>query len=157
MLRPELQSIEEFVEGIENIEAAMEKSAKAYFEDGSYEAAIPPLKAVLSTMVYGNYEGKSIEDPEVRKLFDRDYVLASDWYKERIDRYREREIAYIESSISYLRKFLAERAEPKSLAARRVQVELSNAHTRLEHLTAPHYVSTIWGSIGLDPLYTGKN
>jgi len=153
MLRPELQSLEEFVDGIENIAAAMEKSAKAYFEDGSFEAAIPPLKAVLSVMAYGNYEGKSIHDPDVRNLFSREYVLASEWYKERLNRYREREIAYIETSISYLRKFLAERAEPKSLTERRVQAELSSAHARLEQLMAPKYISTIWGTIGLDPLY----
>jgi len=156
MLRPELQSLEEFVDGVENIAAAMEKSAKAYFEDGSYESAIPPLKAVLSVMAHGDYEGKSLQDPEVRALFNRDYVLASDWYKARIDHYREHEIAYIESSISYLRKFLAERAEPKSLTERRVQAELSSAHGRLEQLLAPNYIERIWGTIGLDPLYRGE-
>jgi hypothetical protein len=156
MLRPELQSLVEFVDGVENIAAAMEKSAKAYFEDGSYEAAIPPLKAVLSVMAYGNYEGKSIQDPEVRRLFDREYVLASDWYRARLEHYREQEIAYIESSISYLRRFLAERAEPKSLTERRVQAELSNAHGRLEELMTPNYLERIWGSIGLDPLYRGQ-
>jgi len=153
MLRPELQSIEEFVEGIENIEAAMEKSAKAYFEDGSYEAAIPPLKAVLSTMVYGNYEGKSIEHPEVRELFDREYVLRSDWYRTRLDCYREQEIAHVQTSIAYLKKFLADRAEPKSLTERRVQAELSSAYERLELLVSSNYLKRIWGSIGLDPLY----
>ncbi|HOE75824.1 MAG TPA: hypothetical protein PK905_07655 [Rectinema sp.] len=155
MLRPELQSLEEFVEGIENIAFAMEKSAKAYFEDGSYETAIPPLKAVLSTMVYGNYEGKSIEHPEVRRLFDREYVLESDWYRTRLDSYREQEIAHVQSSISYLKKFLADRAEPKSLTERRVQAELSSAYDRLELLTSPNYLKRIWGSIGLDPLYRG--
>lgn len=155
MLRPELQSLEDFVDGIENIAAAMEKSARAYFEDGSYEAAIPPLKAVLSVMAFGHYEGRSIHDPEVRRLFDRDYVLASDWYQKRLERYRDHEIAYIESSISYLRRFLAERAEPGSLTERRVQAELASAHSRLEQLTSPTYLRRIWGSIGLDPLYAG--
>jgi hypothetical protein len=82
--------------------------------------------------------------------------LSSDWYRERLERYREHEIAYIESSISYLRKFLAERAEPKSLTERRVQAELSSAHGRLEQLMAPNYLKRIWGSIGLDPLYQGQ-
>ncbi|MCX7774749.1 MAG: hypothetical protein N2067_01440 [Spirochaetaceae bacterium] len=156
MLRPELQNMEEFVDGIENIATAMEKSAKAYFEDGSYEAAIPPLKAVLSVMAFGHYEGKSIHDPEVRRLFDRDTVLASDWYRERLERYREHEVAYIESSIAYLRRFLAERAEPGSLTERRVQSELASAHKRLEQLLAPRYLERIWGTIGLDALYKGK-
>jgi len=51
-------------------------------------------------MAFGSYEGKSMEDPEVRKLFDRDTVLQSDWYKERLERYKDQEIAYIERSMN---------------------------------------------------------
>jgi hypothetical protein len=152
----ELQSLEEFVDGIENIATSDGESPPSLFRGRVVRAAIPPLKAVLSVMAYGNYGGKSIQDPEVRRLFDREYVLASDWYRARLEHYREHEIAYIESSISYLRRFLAERAEPKSLTERRVQAELSNSHGRLEELMTPNYLERIWGSIGLDPLYRGQ-
>ncbi|MEN6477505.1 MAG: hypothetical protein ABFC75_05910, partial [Rectinema sp.] len=84
MLRPELQSMEDFVDGVGNIADAMVKSARLYIEDGSVEAAIPPLKAILHVMAEGSFEGKSIHDPEVRKLFSRDYVLGSDWYRQRL-------------------------------------------------------------------------
>jgi len=153
MLRPELQSMPEYVDGIENIASAMKKSAEAYFEDGSVEAAIPPLKAVLHVMAKGHYEGKSISDPEVRMLFTRDYVLASDWYHERLERYRNSEIEYLEKSIVYLRSFLAEKAEPQSLSAKRAQAELLRARERLERLMDKNYLSIIDGSLGKDILY----
>ncbi len=31
-------------------------------------------------MAHGDFEGKSINDPEVRALFNRETVLESDWY-----------------------------------------------------------------------------
>ena len=153
MLRPELQSLPEFVDGIENIAEAMQKSAKAYFEDGSVEAAIPPLKAVLSVMAFGSYEGKSMEDPEVRKLFNRDSVLQSDWYKERLERYKDQEIAYIERSMNYIQAYLAQGKNTSSNAARRAQLEVQRAKVRLEALRDPSYMEIITGSIGKDPLY----
>ncbi|MHB9152000.1 MAG: hypothetical protein ACYC2S_05085 [Spirochaetales bacterium] len=153
MLKPEMQSLPEFVDGVENIAAAMEKSAKAYLEDGSISAAIPPLKAVLAVMATGSFEGKSIHDPELRRLFDRDYVVNSAWYKERLSAYQGQEIAYIEKSIAYIRTYLAEKAEPKSLSARRAQAELARAKERLEQLMAKGYLVFIDGSIGKDPLY----
>jgi hypothetical protein len=153
MLHPELQSLPEYVDGIENIAEAMEKSAKAYFEDGSVDAAIPPLKAVLSVMATGTCEGKSIHDPEVRKLFERDYVVKSDWYRKRLEDYRGQEIAYMEKSIAYIRNFIAERAEPGSLSARRAQAELARSKDRLEQLLSRDYLDLVDGSLGKDSLY----
>ena len=134
--------------------AVIEAIMKAYFEDGSAEAAIPPLKAVLSVMAFGSYEGKSIEDPEVRTLFDRDTVLQSDWYKERLERYKDQEIAYIERSMNYIQAYLAKGTNASSNAARRAQLEVQRAKVRLEALRNPSYMEIITGSIGKDPLYT---
>jgi hypothetical protein len=156
MLRPELQSLPDFVDGIRNIAEAQAKSAEAYFEDGSVEAAIPPLKAVLHVMAKGHYEGKSIHDPEVRALFDRDAVLASDWYLQRLEAYREREIAYVAASVERLRLYLAESAEAGSVAARRARSELARTEERMTVLSRPGYIEIIKGSIGLDPLFRGK-
>ena len=155
MLKPELQSMPDFVDGIENIAEAMKKSALMYLEDASVEAAIPPLKVILHVMAHGDYEGRSIHDPELRALFDRDAVLASDWYKDRLTRYRDGEAAYIRRSIDYIRQYLADRAENGSLAARRAQGELARARERLAALEAPDYLSVIDGTIGRDPLFRG--
>ena len=66
MLKPELQGMEDFVDGISNIMEAQEKVALRYFEDGSIDSAIPPLKILLHIMAYGTYEGMEISDTKLR-------------------------------------------------------------------------------------------
>jgi len=156
MLRPELQSMPDFVDGIRNIAEAQAKSASAYFEDGSIEAAIPPLKAILHVMAKGHYEGMGIQDPELRGLFDRERVLASDWYNRRLEAYRDKEIAYVSASLERLRRYLAESAEAGSVAARRARSELARTEERMSALSKPGYLDLIKGSIGLDPLFRGS-
>ncbi len=156
MLRPELQSMDDFVDGVRNIAEAQAKSAMAYFEDGSVEAAIPPLKAILHVMAKGSWEGRGLHDPALRRLFDRDYVLKSDWYRARLEAYRDREELYMRTSVDRLRAFLSESAEAGSVAARRARAELSRAEERLSVLGKAGYIDMIEGSIGLDPLYRGS-
>ncbi len=155
ILRPEIQSMPDFVDGILNIAEAQAKAARDYLLDGSIEAAIPPLKAILHVMAEGSWEGKGIDDPELRRLFDRDYVLASDWYKERIERHKAREIAYLETSAAYLKRFLAERAEAGSLLVRRAQAELGKVEERTAYAKSKTYLESLVGTIGLDPLFRG--
>jgi phosphoenolpyruvate carboxykinase (diphosphate) len=156
MLRPELQSLPDFVDGVKNIAEAQAKAASAYFEDGSVEEAIPPLKAILHVMAKGSYEGKGIHHAELRALFDRGYVLGSTWYRKRLEAYRERETAYMTASIGRLRAYLAESAEAGSVAARRARTELERVESRLAVLEQAGYLDMIKGSIGLDPLFRGK-
>jgi hypothetical protein len=156
MLRPELQSMPDFVDGVNNIVEAQAKSARAYLEDGSVEAAIPPLAAVLRVMAEGSYEGKGIHDPAVRALFDRDYVMGSDWYRARLDAYRERETGYLTTSIGRLRAFLAESAEAGSVAAQRARAELKRVEDRLALLGREDYLELVRGTIGLDPLFRAR-
>ena len=155
MLRPELQSLPEYVDGIENIAEAQAKSARDYLSDGSVEAAIPPLKAVLLAMAGEKYEGKDIGDPEVRRLFDLDYVLGSDWYRARLEAYRGREIDYMTRSIAAIKAYLAGQAEAGSLPARRAQTELGRAEDRLAELKREGYLDRLRGTLGLDPLFRG--
>jgi hypothetical protein len=155
MMRPELQSMPDFVDGVKNIAEAQAKAASAYFEDGSVEAAIPPLKAILHVMAKGSYEGKGIHDGELRALFSRDYVLASTWYRERLEAYSRRHASYIAASIDRLRAYLAESAEAGSVAARRARTELERAEERLASLRRGELLEMIEGTIGLDPLFRG--
>jgi hypothetical protein len=110
---------------------------------------------VLHVMAKGHYEGKSIHDPEVRALFDREGVLASSWYRSRLEAYRDREVAYIGASVERLRTYLAESAEAGSVAARRARAELGRTEERMDILGQAGYLDLIQGSIGLDPLFRG--
>jgi hypothetical protein len=63
MLRPELQGLEPFVAGIDALVATQTRVATSYFEDGSVEAACPPLRALLHVMAFGQYQGWGADDP----------------------------------------------------------------------------------------------
>jgi hypothetical protein len=153
ILRPELQSLPEFVDGVMNIVEAQAKVAKDYLSDGSVESAIPPLAAILHIMAEGSWEGHGAGDPEVRRLFERDYVLSSDWYKARLEAYRDHEVAYLESSAVYLKRFIGERSEAGSLLIRRTQAEVGRVTELAAAARQKAYLDSLVGTIGLDPLH----
>ena len=153
MLKPELQSMEDYADGINNIVETQQKVAKAYLEDGSVESAIPPMKAILHIMAEGSYEGKVADDPEIRKLFDRDYVLKSDWYKDRLKRYQDNRVKQVKSSIEYMEKFLESERHKEEAMRLGVPTRLEKAKAKLKEVSAKAYLKTVEGTIGLDPLH----
>ncbi len=56
-------------------------------------------------MINGTYEGKNIDDPEIRKLFSIKYVLNSDWYNDRLKAKQNKDIQLIKRHIEYLSAF----------------------------------------------------
>ncbi len=73
-----------FADGVDNlVEVLKRRLPVQYFQDGSIEAACPPLRALLHIMAFGEYEGRGIDDPAIRGLFSREALLASDWYQRR--------------------------------------------------------------------------
>lgn len=153
MLRPELQDMDQFVDGINNIVEAQKKVAQKYFDEGSVEAAIPPLKALLYIMVEGNYQGKTIDDPAIRNLFDRDYVLSSDWYKERLRIKQERDIAQANRQLDYIVRFRSQPENATCLNDLRVDYKIAKLKERIKYLSSDAYLQTLVGTIGADPLY----
>src|ERR1700723_3495226 len=93
MLRPEKQDLAQFAAGVEAIVETQPRVALQYFEDGSVHPACPPLKALLHIMAHGSYEGLGAEAPEIRELFTRQALLASEWYGERLRVKQARDVA----------------------------------------------------------------
>lgn len=155
MLRPELQSIDEFADGVKNIVEAQLKVAKNYILDGSVEGAIPPLKALLYIMAEGSYEGKTAADPEIRQLFDKDLVLKSDWYQDRLKRFQESQISLSKKNIAYLEEFLREEKNRDEAGRLGIPSRLSRAKKRLAMVSAPEYLDCLVGTLGLDNIYKG--
>lgn len=155
MLRPELQDHDQFVDGIKNITETQQRVAKAYFEDGGIELAIPPLKALLNIMAHGEYEGKTIHDPEVRELFDREKVLASDWYQERLTAKKDLRIRMMKDHIRCLEEFL----EKSSYALEAERLDLGDRLEKTKEALADFeadpdaYIARINGSIGVEPSF----
>ena len=155
MLKPELQSMEDFVDGIDNIVEAQQKVAKGYIADGSVEAAIPPLKAILYIMAEGSWEGRTAEDPEVRKMFTREYVLASDWYRERLERFRDMREKQASESIRYMENFMTSERHKDEALRLGIPTRLEEAKAKLKEVMSPDYLKRLEGTIGLDPLFKG--
>lgn len=153
LLKPEIQGFEAYIDGIKNISEAHEKVAKSYFADGSIDAAIPPIKAILNIMVYGEFEGKGINDSEIRKLFDRNYVINSDWYKERIVAKQEKDIALVKNHIDYLSKFIAKENYSHVVDNLEIKEKLKNSKIELSYFESDKYRNDLVGTIGLDLLY----
>ena len=150
MLKPELQGLDDYVDGINNIVETQQKVAQAYIEEGTVDGAIPPLKAILHIMAEGSYQGRDAGHPDIRHLFDRDYVLGTDWYAERLDAFRDREAAFLEREIDYI-----ERATEGSIVRQTDdELELDQAlrycRSELTRIRSSDYLKTLVGTIGLD-------
>ena len=156
ILRPETQDPEVFADGVHNICEAQERVARRYIEDGSIEDACPPLKALLYIMADGHYQGRTIHDPLIRDRFDREALLGSDWYRERLEVKQTRDIALARRQVHSLQEFLdlrhyADVAESLDIAAR-----LERAKSRLATVQDPAYLDALTGTIGADPLQPAR-
>lgn len=102
MLRPELQDYAVFADGLDNMMTTHRNVAENYFRDGSLELACPPLQALLHIMRDGHYEGKGLQDAAVRKLFEPEAILSSDWYAERLVSQQKRDIRHWQRAMERL-------------------------------------------------------
>ncbi|QZE12826.1 hypothetical protein K4L44_09515 [Halosquirtibacter laminarini] len=155
MLKPELQDMEAFVDGVNNIVEAQEKVALNYFADNSVEGAIPPVKVLLHMMAYGHYEGKDLSDQELRNMFDREVVLNSDWYKARLVRKQEIDTHYYEKEITYLNDFISKSYNEEYTEKLALKEKLEALKTQLVFVKSDAYLDKIYGTIGADILYKG--
>jgi hypothetical protein len=155
MLKPERQGMADYVDGIENIVEAQKKVALEYFEDGSVESAIPPLKALLHIMAHGQFEGKDAAHPEVRALFDRDAVLKSDWYRARLDGYVTKQRALFERHRHALKAVLSSGRHAEEAVRLGLEGSLAEVETQLKTLAGKAYREGLVGTIGADPLFKG--
>ncbi|MBI5331653.1 MAG: hypothetical protein HZB71_13710 [Betaproteobacteria bacterium] len=151
MLRPETQDLAAFVEGVEHIAEQHAKVAQGYLEDGSVNDACPPLKALLHIMATGDYAGMGLHHPDVRALFTRENVLASDWYQRRLAIQQQRDIALARRQADYLAAFLAE-ADTRCESGEReaCEAKLARARARLAEVEAPAYLASLHGGLGAD-------
>jgi hypothetical protein len=150
MLKPELQDKEIFVDGINNITEAQKWVAESYFKDGSIEGAVPPLKAILHIMAYGDYNGKSIEDPEIRKMFTLEHMLASDWYKERLTNKQVNDATLWEKHLDYLNDYIAKWPNLEAEVKQKINANIELAEKKIQEFKSVEYLRSLEGYIGLD-------
>jgi hypothetical protein len=136
LLRPEMQDLAMFASGVNAIVETQRRVAEAYFEDGSIEAACPPLKALLHVMATGSYEGLKIEDPRLRAQFTREAVLASDWYTDRLRHKQQKDITLWARHLRAIEDLAGDFAAARAAA---------------ERVNSSIYLNDLVGTIGADP------
>ena len=146
ILRPELQDQAAFIDGVKNIVQAQERVAKGYLEDGSIDDACPPLKALLMIMATGSFEGKDANDPAIRAMFTLEYLLASDWYRRRLQTKQQKDMALWRRHLAYLEGYGQEAETDIDLPARR-----AHAKAELERVSSAAYLDSLVGTLGADP------
>jgi hypothetical protein len=152
ILRPEIQDKEVFVDGINNIVEAQQRVALQYLEDGSIEDACPPLQALLMVMATGKYNGKDAHHPDFRAMFTRESLLASDWYRERLEIKQQRDIALWQRHCASLEQFMADDKYADEAQRLGISERLAWARNRLEQVQADSYLQDLVGTLGADPL-----
>jgi hypothetical protein len=152
MLHPELQGMEIFVDGMDNIVTTQKRVAKMYFDDGSIAQACPPLKALLHIMLNDEWDGKGLDHPEVRKLFTRENLLASGWYAARLAAKQKIDRALWKRHAEYLNHFLKKPSHEDIVAELGVADRLTRARKILEEIESPAYLKNLSGTLGAEPI-----
>ncbi|MDQ5979172.1 MAG: hypothetical protein QG602_2146 [Verrucomicrobiota bacterium] len=152
MLRPEQQDMATFADGMDNICATHERVAKSYFADGTIELACPPLKALLHIMAHGHHEGKGADAPEVRALFSREALLASDWYAARLKAKQQADIALWTRHVQTLEQFTVAPANAATAKKLGLAERLAAARAELAKVNAAAYLESLKGTLGRQPL-----
>jgi hypothetical protein len=152
ILKPETQDRPAYIDGIKNISEAQQRVAQQYLDDESVGDACPPLKAILHIMALGQYKGKTIHDPEIRNLFDRDVMLKSNWYQQRLEAKQERDIVLWQKHCRNLENFLSLESHEDIISSLDIPARLKQAKQQLETVKAASYLDSLEGTIGADTL-----
>lgn len=152
MLQPELQDMDTFVLSLKNLSITQKRVAEGLMTDGTYEALCPPLQALVSIMVNGEYEGKDREHTDIRKLFTREYVVNSDWYKHRLNVKQERDIKFWNQTIAYLEDAMGRENLKEAVQKLELESKLKTARKELAHVQSEAYLEELYGTLGADPL-----
>jgi phosphoenolpyruvate carboxykinase (diphosphate) len=152
MLRPELQDMDVFAEGMDNIVTTQKRVALMYFDDGSIQQACPPLAALLHIMLHDQWEGKGLADPGFRSLFTQESLLASGWYAARLIAKQKIDRRLWRRHTDYLDKFLKRASHADEAARLGIADRLSRARKLLDQVESPAYLESLRGTIGAEPI-----
>jgi hypothetical protein len=154
ILRPEKQGLAMFATGVQAITEAQRSVALNYFKDGSVEAACPPIRALLHIMAYGEYQGMRESDGCLLKMFTRESLLASDWYRDRLRAKQSIDIALWTRHREALDKFMASGMPTPQIDWK---CRFTQAREQLRRVESDAYLAVLMGTIGADPSVAVKS
>lgn len=122
--------------------------AQHYFLDGSVELACPPLKALLHVMLHGKWEGRGLDDPELRAQFTREHLLGSAWYAERLKSQAAHDEHLARTLAGNLEKFSGTAAGHDIARELDLEARIAAARRRVAEVRAPAHLEALKGTIG---------
>jgi len=152
ILKPESQDLDAFADGVKYVTEAHERVARAYFEDGSIDQACPPLRALLHIMVHGEFEGHGLDASEIRSLFTQRSLLASDWYKARLETQQRRDVALWTRHVKTLSDFVEHPEFQRDASQLDIARRLEKAKAEVDRVSSSKYFDDIFGQAGADPM-----
>ncbi|MDX2185778.1 MAG: hypothetical protein SFV32_02500 [Opitutaceae bacterium] len=152
MLRPELQDLGVFADGMDTMVVTHKRVAESYFADNGIALAIPPLKALLHIMAEGHYEGKGLDHADIRALFDRETMLKSDWYKARLEAKRRVDAQMWTKHVNYLSAYLDRPNSADTVTRLDLKGRLAKCESQLKAVKGEEYLKGLRNTLGVQPL-----
>lgn len=151
MLRPELQDTDCFADAMKNITDTHRYVSEHYFADGSIAMASPPLQALLHIMRDGEWKGKNLSHPDVRRLFDREEFINSEWYAACLAHAVSREKAVLQQGVDAIDRFLGRSTHAAAARQLGLSERRAAAVARINELSKDDAAASLRGTIGCDP------
>ena len=101
-------------------------------------------------MAYGEHEGKTLDDPAIRSMFTRDYLLQSDWYHERLLIKQKRDAALWKMNRDYVEQKMDELKEEETDSWADMQERIEKAEHMIEWVRSQSYLDRLQGTLGAD-------
>lgn len=149
MLRPEIQDEKIFADSIDVIVQTHQRVAQMYFDDGTISLASPPIKALLEIMAHGkSAEGWTLSSPEFRALFERDTIMTSQWYAERLNAKQAEDVRQASEGVERLEEYTG-REDSGSVNQRlHLTAKLDQLRSDLDFMRSPAYREHLVGTLG---------
>jgi hypothetical protein len=85
-------------------------------------------------------------------MFTREYLLSSDWYKERLLNKQLADIELWKRHVKYLGNYIAGSGNREEDELKELKSKLSDAEAQLKYVKSSAYIKSLNGYIGLSPL-----
>jgi hypothetical protein len=102
-------------------------------------------------MAHGHYEERSIHAPELRQEFERERILASDWYRQRLEAKRRADLTLWQRHIRTLQNYCAKQSHADVVQRLNLENRLQECRQRLQFCNSEAYLERIQGTLGVDP------
>ena len=93
----------------------------------------------------GHYEGKTLDDPEIREMFSTENIRKSEWYAERLMTRQQIEVNNLQNLLQTMQNASA---TDKSSA---LTEEINLVRSKLKQVKGISYLKSLGGTLGADP------